>query len=94
MLKFVKKPTTIAILVLNNSSSANLWIVWFTIMSIWIHYLINRDVINNVKALRDFRVTTSALVSNKNMETVKTNILLEATDDIIFENSNTKEYIQ
>ena len=44
--------------------------------------------------LRNLRVTTSALVSWKNMEKRKTNILLELMDDIIIEYPNNKEYIQ
>ena len=44
--------------------------------------------------LRNLRVTTSALVSWKNMEKRKTNIILELMDDIIIEYPNNKEYIQ
>ena len=34
-------------------------------------YLINREVINNIKTLSDLRVTTSALVSKKIWKSVK-----------------------
>ena len=46
----------------------------------------NREISNNIKTLRDLRVTSSALVSKKKL---KTNILLEVIDDIINEYPNT-----
>ena len=49
------------------------------------YYLINREVINNIKTLRDLRVTSRALVSKekkKKKEKLKINIILEVIDDI------------
>ena len=46
-----------------------------------------------LKTLRDLRVTTSALVSEK-MEKRKTNIVLEVLDDIITEYLDIKNFIQ
>ena len=56
------------------------------------HHLINRKVISDT-TLTDLRVTTNALVSWKNMEKRKANILLELWN-IIVKYPNTKEYIE
>ena len=56
--------------------------------------LLNGEIINHIKTLRDLRLMSSALVSKNKMERLKRKILLEVIDDIVIEYPDTNDFIQ
>ena len=56
--------------------------------------LLDGEIINHIKTLRDLRLMSSALVSKNKMERLKRKILLEVIDDIVIEYPDTNDFIQ
>ena len=56
--------------------------------------LLNGEIINHIKTLRDLRLMSSALVSKNKMERLKRKILLKVIDDIVIEYPDTNDFIQ